>query len=94
VTIRWEYSGDGRASICYFVDDEPVGSDEEGFDRMLELAAASTEPVTLRVLAPGWAEPTSSTTCRSRRVWTSSGRVDGRPLLYPALLSARQLSGA
>jgi hypothetical protein len=47
MTLRWERSGTG--SVSYFVDGEPVGSDESGFERVLDLVSASDEPLTLHV---------------------------------------------
>ena len=44
--IGWERAGD---DLIYLVDDEPVGAGERGFDRVLELAAATSGPVTLRI---------------------------------------------
>jgi hypothetical protein len=83
VTLRWEYVGDDRSSVRYFVDDEPVGSDEAGFDRVLEIVSASDEPLTLRVLEPGLGGTNLLDDLPfAPRLDELKERLDGRPLLY------------
>jgi hypothetical protein len=50
VTIRWEALPDEVARVTYFVDDEPVGDDDDGFDRILDLIRAEEDTdVVLRI---------------------------------------------
>jgi hypothetical protein len=49
MTIRWQRAAGDPATMCYFVGDEPTGSGDAGFDRVLERVAATDEPVTVLV---------------------------------------------
>jgi hypothetical protein len=80
--IRWEYGCADRASVSYYVDDEPVGDDETDFDRVLELVSASEEPVTLCVRELSLRGDLTDELPFARRVGELRQRLGERSLLY------------
>lgn len=83
MTISWEYGDADRVSVTYFVDDELVGNDDAGFDRVLELVSASEGAVTLRVRdgSLGGRDLTDELPF-ARRVEELRQRLGGRSLRY------------
>jgi hypothetical protein len=49
ITVRWESAPRDPSSVRYYVDDSPVGDDDRGFDRVLELTRSRDADVTLRI---------------------------------------------
>ena len=50
MTIKWEHPGGDPAHVMYYVDDSPVGVDNEGFDRILDAIRLNNNvQVTLRI---------------------------------------------
>jgi hypothetical protein len=49
ITVRWEPAPGDPSSVRYYVDDSPVGDDDQGFDRVLELTRSHDGDVTLRI---------------------------------------------
>lgn len=49
MTLRWEHAAEDPGSAMYYVDDVAVGRGDAGFDRVLELVAASDERLTIDV---------------------------------------------
>ena len=43
LTIRWDTSPGDPPRVTYYVDDIPVGSDDVGFDRILDLVRADDD---------------------------------------------------
>ena len=48
--IRWDFTGGDPPRVMYYVDDSPVGEDNSGFDRILDLIRSRKNiQVTLKI---------------------------------------------